>query len=168
LSHSRWVAGRRARTHRRKSLTQKTADKEQVGGEKKEGQPESESPSEETAPSGTKEKQEPAEQTSQQPNLPPSPAEQVKKRKKRPFEFKISAHGYASLQYQVGSTVQGTEQGRQVYRYENYGLSKGFNAYGSLQVDWQIGNLSIKGEWTPCAILADGSKVPHRIQRRQH
>ena len=51
-------------------LTQKTADKEQVGGEKKEGQPESESPSEETATSETKEKQEPAEQTSQQPNLP--------------------------------------------------------------------------------------------------
>ncbi|MEZ8222353.1 cell surface protein SprA [Candidatus Fervidibacteria bacterium JGI MDM2 JNZ-1-D12] len=78
-----------------------------------------------------------------------SPAEQIKKRKKRPFEFKISAHGYASFQYQVGSTVQGTEQGRQVYRYENYGLSKGFNAYGSLQVDWQIGNFSVKGEWTP-------------------
>jgi len=132
-----------------KEPTQKTADKEQVGGEKREGQPESESPSEETAPSETKEKQEPTEQISQQPNLPPSPAEQIKKRKKRPFEFKISAHGYASLQYQVGSTVQGTEQGRQVYRYENYGLSKGFNAYGSLQVDWQIGNLSIKGEWTP-------------------
>lgn len=79
----------------------------------------------------------------------PSPAEQVKKRKKRPFEFRVNAHGYASFQYQVGSTVQGTEQGRQVYRYENYGLSKGFNAYGSLQVDWQMGNLSVKGEWTP-------------------
>jgi len=128
---------------------QKTADKEQVGDEKEEGQAEGESPSEETAPAETKEKQKLTEQTPQQPNLPPSPAEQIKKRKKRPFEFKISAHGYASLQYQVGSTVQGTEQGRQVYRYENYGLSKGFNAYGSLQVDWQIGNLSIKGEWTP-------------------
>jgi hypothetical protein len=66
-------------------LTQKTADKEQVGGEKKEGQPESESPPEEIAPSGTKEKQEPAEQTSQQPNLPPSPAEQVKKAKEAPL-----------------------------------------------------------------------------------
>ncbi|MGQ9727634.1 MAG: hypothetical protein ACUVSC_03820, partial [Candidatus Fervidibacter sp.] len=76
----------------------------------------------------------------------PSPAEKVKK---RPFEFKVNAHGYASFQYQVGSAVQGTEQGKQVYRYENYGLSKGFNAYGSLQVDWQIGNLSAKGEWTP-------------------
>lgn len=97
--------------------------------------------------------QEPAEASSQKENQTssqlPSPAEQLKKRKKRPFEFKISVHGYASFQYQVGSTVQGTEQGRQVYRYENYGLSKGFNAYGSLQVDWQIGNLSIKGEWTP-------------------
>ncbi|MCS7186221.1 MAG: hypothetical protein RMK89_04625 [Armatimonadota bacterium] len=83
------------------------------------------------------------------PEAPKPPAEQIKKRKKRPFDFKISAHGYASFQYQVGSTVQGTEQGRQVYRYENYGLSKGFNAYGSLQVDWQIGNFSVKGEWTP-------------------
>ena len=128
---------------------QKTIDNEQVGGEKKETQPEGETPSEETVPAETEEKQEPTDQPSQQPNLPPSPSEQIKKRKKRPFEFKISAHGYASLQYQVGSTVQGTEQGRQVYRYENYGLSKGFNAYGSLQVDWQIGNLSIKGEWTP-------------------
>ncbi len=83
------------------------------------------------------------------PQTPQPPSEQVKKRKKRPFNLKVSAHGYASLQYQVGSTVQGSDQGRQVYRYENYGLSKGFNAYGSLQVDWQLGNLSVKGEWTP-------------------
>ncbi len=84
-----------------------------------------------------------------QPTAPSLPSEKLKKRKKRPFEFKVSAHGYASFHYQVGSTVQGSEQGRQVYRYENYGLSKGFNAYGSLQVDWQMGNLSVKGEWTP-------------------
>ena len=108
-----------------KEPTQKTADKEQVGGEKKEGQAESESPSEETAPSETKEKQEPTEQISQQPNLPPSPAEQIKKRKKRPFEFKISAHGYASLQYQVGSTVQGTEQGATSLSLRKLRLVKG-------------------------------------------
>lgn len=83
------------------------------------------------------------------PEATQSPAEKTKRRKKRPFEFRVNAHGYASFQYQVGSTVQGTEQGRQIYRYENYGLSKGFNAYGSLQVDWQIGNFSVKGEWTP-------------------
>ncbi|MCS7264909.1 MAG: hypothetical protein NZ805_08770 [Armatimonadetes bacterium] len=89
------------------------------------------------------------EQVLKEPNTTPTPSEQIKKRKKRPFEFKISAHGYASLQYQIGNSVQGSEQGRQVYRYENFGLSKGFNAFGSLQVDWQIGNFSVRGEWTP-------------------
>ncbi len=106
----------------------------------------------ETVKSKTEEKPE-KETSSHQPekslSAPPPPSEQIKKRKKRPFEFKISAHGYASLQYQIGNSVQGGEQGRQVYRYENFGLSKGFNAYGSLQVDWRIGNLSVKGEWTP-------------------
>ncbi len=120
-----------------------TKDEQTATGE----QTEAKKPEEETTepvPSG----ETPAEAKPQVPPSP-SPAEQLKKRKKRPFEFKVSAHGYASFQYQVGSTVQGTEQGRQVYRYENYGLSKGFNAFGSLQVDWQLGNLSVKGEWTP-------------------
>lgn len=126
--------------------------KEQPASEKE--QSEGNAPDEEKTEQASAKPQEPAAEASSQPESqpseqPPSPAERLKKRKKRPFEFKISAHGYASFQYQVGSTVQGTEQGRQVYRYENYGLSKGFNAYGSLQVDWQIGNLSIKGEWTP-------------------
>jgi len=138
---------------------QKTANGEQKEkpleerGETEQGEKEGTTPKEgETEPSveSGENPQEPQNQPrSATPEVPQSPAERLKKRKKRPFEFKINAHGYASFQYQVGSTVQGTEQGRQVYRYENYGLSKGFNAYGSLQVDWQLGNFSVKGEWTP-------------------
>lgn len=79
----------------------------------------------------------------------PSPAEQIQKRKKKPFSFRVSANGYASLQYQVGSAIQGTEQGRQTFRSENFGLSKGFNAFGSLRMDWEIGKLRLQGEYTP-------------------
>jgi len=141
---------------------QKVVDEKSEGqsekSDRKEEEGKGESSSEETEPEkGKAEPSEGKEATGDAPeqttnpssNQPPSPSEQIKKRKRRPFEFKVSAHGYASFQYQVGSTIQGSDQGRQVYRYENYGLSKGFNAYGSLQVDWQIGNLSIKGEWTP-------------------
>lgn len=120
----------------------------QSGAEgEREKQPQPEPPS--TEPSQTASSPAPGDQ----PTAPttPSPAEQIQKpkRKKRPFNFKVSAHGYANLQYQVGSTVQGTEQGRQVFRYDNFGLSKGFNAFGSLRLDWQIGNLRLQGDWAP-------------------
>ncbi|MFN3420859.1 MAG: hypothetical protein ACK40X_03940 [Armatimonadota bacterium] len=135
--------------------SQKTVDNGQsekpTEGQEKEGE-ETVSGEEKTETSSEPEKTQ-TETANQSPSATAeatqSPAEKIKKRKKRPFEFRINTHGYASFQYQVGSTVQGTEQGRQIYRYENYGLSKGFNAYGSLQVDWQIGNFSVKGEWTP-------------------
>ncbi|MCS7224746.1 MAG: hypothetical protein NZ959_09365 [Armatimonadetes bacterium] len=96
------------------------------------------------ADEGGKEREKDSKQTkgSEKREGPPS-------KKKKPFTFKIAAHGFATLSYQVGSTVQGTEQGRQVFRNEYFGLTKGFNAYGSLGVDWQIGRLRLKGQYSP-------------------
>ncbi len=79
----------------------------------------------------------------------PSPAERVGKKRKRPFSLKLEARGALSLVYQVGSTVQGTPQGRQTFANEYFGMTKTFSPYGSLNWDWQIGNLRLQGDWTP-------------------
>jgi len=78
-----------------------------------------------------------------------SPAQQLGKKKKRPFSLKLEARGALSLVYQVGSTVQGTPQGRQTFANEYFGMTKTFNPYGSLNWDWQVGNLRLQGDWTP-------------------
>ena len=75
------------------------------------------------------------------------------KKRKRPFSLKLEARGALSLVYQVGSTVQGTPQGRQTFANEYFGMTKTFSPYGSLNWDWQIGNLRLQGDWTPFSYL---------------
>ncbi len=70
-------------------------------------------------------------------------------KRKKPFTFRMNARGFATLTYQVGSRVQGSTEGRQVFRNEYFGLTQGFSAYGSIGVEWDIGRLRLKGEYSP-------------------